>query len=226
MVCDRYRIPAIYLLVTQQAFEIGTPRQALVAGTLCSKARVGTRHAGKPHAGLGRIVQVMCQCPGGAGQHTLQAIAGKITGLGARLDERDTDAEAILDIRQPDRLDRTDLHTLATLDTGREKVAFVELCILQCARWTQSPGAAARHRDEAGQRRHQRATCEYCRANELTAVLLSPSGAQWRLFRFIGTHASLCSIAMASIATQRPSQQLVGVGLYRGLRCGSRIVVV
>ena len=62
-----------------------------------------------------------------------------------RLDVGHADAVAIAQVGQLDRLDRADLHTLAALDAGGQKVAFVELGVFQGAGWAQAVGALLGH---------------------------------------------------------------------------------
>jgi len=68
---------------------------------------------------------MMGQRPCRTGQYTLQAVARKITGLLPGVDVRHTDTNTIHQVSQFDRLNRANLNTLTTFDTGREKLLLV-----------------------------------------------------------------------------------------------------
>ena len=204
MIGDRDRVPAVDLVETQLAPEIGTARLALEPLAQYRQAGVGARHARKAHARLRRVVQAVGQGAGGAGEHALQAVAGEITGLCPGLDVRYSDPIAVSQVGELDRLDRTDLHALAALDTRRKEIAFTELCIFQRAGRTQAMCATAGDRHEAGQCGNQRSADQHAGANELAPVLFSSHRAERWLLGFVGTHVYAPSKRLCITASVAP----------------------
>jgi hypothetical protein len=112
----------------------GLPLEALALGR---ETGVPARESRESHACLGGIIDVVGQGARRTGKHTLKPVTGEIAGLGAGLDMRNADADAVLEISEANCIDWAYLDALATLDAGGQKRMLIEPA-LQCAGWAQS----------------------------------------------------------------------------------------
>ena len=174
--------PAIHGLVAQQAGKIGPPGLTPEALAPNRQAGLGPRQPGQAHARLARVVDVMGEGAGGAGQDALQAIAGEVAGLVAGLDVGRADSNPVGQIGEADGLDGTDLDALTALDAGGEKFLLLEP-ILDRARRPQAGIGLTRQGQQARQGGTQYPDSQEGGADEFPAILFAPLGAEGRARR-------------------------------------------
>ena len=102
---------------------------------------------------------------GRAGQDALHGVAGEVAGLLPGIDVGRSDAHAVDQVGQLDRLHRADLDALAALDATGEEILFVER-----AGRAQALFLRIDQRQEAGKRRAKDAAGEQDGAQEAAAV--------------------------------------------------------
>lgn len=91
----------------------------------------------------------MGERPRRAGENALESVAGEVAGLGTGIDEGRADPHPVQEIRKLNGLHRADLHALAALDAGGEKLLLLEP-VFQRSRRTQARIGVTGERKQPG----------------------------------------------------------------------------
>jgi len=90
VIANRDRVPAVNLLIAKQAIVIRPSSLTLEALPMNGQAAVFAHNDCYTHVCFVRVVEVMGERTGWAGEYTLQSVAGKVAGLGAGVQIRHT----------------------------------------------------------------------------------------------------------------------------------------